>query len=262
MASMDTLNLFSNLPRHAQRAIDDAFDINDSGLRPSKRRKICISSADHRPSQIPLDAIPSALQRLDLPPDDEEVLSVFRNAASGWASSELAPPPSNLEAQSRYIGREDWRAVCAVLLENRPVEWGLRDHPDEDESSSDQYVDDDDDDDDANNSEEGIPSARSEVSEDEYLDGPQTSSRRRKGKSREEPSFDELKAQARHLTQRQRQTCLDTYSLFFPHVSGPELADQRIAIKDIQRVAKLLNEKLKADEVGVMFFFLRYLSST
>jgi len=176
---------------------------------------------------------------------------VFRNAASGWASSELAPPPSNSEAQSRFISREDWRAVCAVLLENRPVEEGARDRPDEDGSdvggSSDEYVDDDDND----NSEEGISGAHSEISEDEYLDGPRSSSRRRKGKSREEPdvSFDELKAQARDLTQRQRQTCLDTYALFFPHVSGPELADQRIAIKDIQRVAKLLNEKLKADEM-------------
>lgn len=257
MPSSDTLNLFSSLPRRVQRVIDDAFNITHPGLRPSKRRKISVepnSSEDRTPSQIPLDAVPTALQRLDLPPDDEEVLSVFRNASSGWASSEHAPPPSNSEAQSRFISREDWRAVCAVLLENRP---GARDRPDEDEydvgGSSDEYVVDDDD---VNSEGEEISGARSETSEDEYLDGPRTSSRRRKGKLREEPevSFDELKAQARDLTHRQRRTCLDTYALFFPHVSASELADQRIAIKDIQRVAKLLNEKLKAEEVGRLFF--------
>jgi hypothetical protein len=258
MPSPDTLSLFSSLPRRVQRAIDDAFETSVSPSRPSKRRKISIepsgggfvaepSSASSPADHIPLDVIPSALQRLDLPPDDEEVLSVFRNAASGWAPSE-SQTASNVE--TRYISLEDWRAVCAVLLENRPLEDG-QEHLNNDEldvgNSSDEYLD-------GENSSEGISSAASAGSDDdEYFDGGDApSSRRRKRRSRQAVSFDELNAQANNnnLTQRQKQSCLDTFALFFPHVSASELETQRIAIKDLQRVAKLLNEKLKADEVG------------
>ena len=261
MSSLDTLNLFSGLPRRVQCTIDDAFDISmnpnqtDSGRRPLKRRKINIepsvggfavepSSPECNNTQIPLDLIPSALQHLDIPADDEEVLSVFRNAASGWASSSSEPRTAST-SERRYVSRDDWRAVCAVLLENKPPE--VQERVDDDKSdvggTSDDYVDDYD-------KSEGIPSP---TSDDEYhdvgeLDGP--SSRRRKGKSRQVISFDELNAQAHNLTQRQKQTCLDTFALFFPHISASELENQRIAIKDLQSVAKLLNEKLKADEVG------------
>src|SRR5258708_3287907 len=41
------------------------------------------------PSHIPLTLIPSALQMLDLPPADEEVLAVFENAARGWSGAQV-----------------------------------------------------------------------------------------------------------------------------------------------------------------------------
>src|SRR6266498_1739508 len=114
--------IFLTLPTYVQRAIDDAFD----------------SIAVEEAGQIALDLIPSALQRLDLPPDDEDVLSIFRNAASGWTSSSIKPLVLS-DSSGKYISRDDWRAVCAVLLENRPLE----DVQSEDgslDSGSDEYV--------------------------------------------------------------------------------------------------------------------------
>jgi hypothetical protein len=266
MPSSDTLNLFSNLPRRIQRTIDHAFDISinpnqtDSGRRPLKRRRISIepsvggfvvepSSPECTNTQMPLDLIPSALQHLDIPADDEEVLSVFSNAASGWASGSSEPRTAS-NSERKCVSRDDWRAVCAVLLENRPPDDQDSDHVNDDEfdvgGTSDEYVDDYD-------KPEGIPSP---ASDDNYYDGERDgpSSRRRKAKSRQVTSFDVLDVldmQAHNLTHRQKQTCLDTFALFFPHISASNLENQRIAIKDLQSVAKILNEKLKANDVGL-----------
>ena len=51
------------------------------------------------------------------------------------------------------------------------------------------------------------------------------------------------------LTNRQRRDSLAAFSLFFPDVAPEELPKQRIMIKDIVRVAKLLKEKINADDV-------------
>jgi hypothetical protein len=47
---------------------------------------------------------------------------------------------------------------------------------------------------------------------------------------------------------------LNTFALFFPEVPSLELSKQKIMVADIQRVAKLLGEKIKAD--GVRTFIL------
>ncbi|CEL60382.1 hypothetical protein RSOLAG1IB_09600 [Rhizoctonia solani AG-1 IB] len=73
---------------------------------------------------IPLSMVPTGLQMLDLPPDDKEVLSVFRNAATGWENRPGMPrrrTGSDDEAvvdkdAGLLVSRADWRAVCAVLL--------------------------------------------------------------------------------------------------------------------------------------------------
>jgi len=265
--------VFLTLPRRVQRAIDDVFDSianpdRPSNLRRSKRRKVSvetgfggggflvdddppISSSGSIPDameeagQVALDLIPSALQRLDLPPDDEEVLSIFRNAASGWTSLSIEPLDLS-DSSGKYVGRDDWRAVCAVLLENHPLEdvQGSRNEDDNFDSRSDEYVEDNDDDDD---DELSLPSFDGEDTDD-YGVRPSRRTRPTKGKGGGAFSLDEIKAQSNTLTKRQRQTCLATFTLFFPDVPPSELESQRIMIKDIQRVAKLLNEKLKADE--------------
>jgi len=253
---MSSSDLFSSLPWRVQRTIDDAFDNPDQidCPRPVKRRKISVepsgggfvvksTSPACQNTQIPLDLIPSALQYLDVPADDEEVLSVFRNAASGWTSTS-SEPQSQSNSDRLYVTRDDFRAVCAVLLENMSPQ-DEQERPGDDEldigGTTDEYVDDYD-------KSESISSGDSE---DEYVGEPNgPSSRRRKGKSRQ---VDELNVQAHTLTQRQKQTCLDTFALFFPHIPPSELENQKIKIKDLHFAAKLLNEKLNADQVGKLF---------
>src|SRR6266849_354171 len=83
---------------------------------------------DEQFSYIPLSRIPHALQLLDLPPDDEEVLAVFRNAATGWeddvssrrtAHRHKRDPTTTSEdndVTEGRVGLRDWRAVCAAVL--------------------------------------------------------------------------------------------------------------------------------------------------
>ncbi|KAJ3571271.1 hypothetical protein NP233_g3862 [Leucocoprinus birnbaumii] len=207
-------------------------------------------------SQIPLSSIPSALQYLDLPPDDEEVISVFRNAATGWTSSSTdATSLRRTEGEDQYVSRDDWRSVCAVLLEH-DVEGddGVGDEDVEmaepgnesDVADSDEYQ------------ESEVEVQEEDGDDGEYVKGPASTAARRRTrrtahKSTSPPlslSSDSSDSGPHKLTSRQRQTCVTAYSLFFPDVPLEELVDQRIMIKDIQRVAKLLNEKLKTEEVS------------
>lgn len=206
-------------------------------------------------NKILLDLIPAALQRLDLPPDDPEVLAVFRNAASGWMSSSLNSLGISHSTET-YVGRDDWRSVCAVLLEGRAPEFdrgksfsnspnsAQMDEDDEDASMTDDYV------------EDNSPSQsdhEQEDSDEDYQEAGVRNSRRRgnrtTGSKRSLSPPSRLSEKPGQPTSRQRQTCLNTFALFFPEVASLELSKQKIMVGDIQRVAKLLGEKIKADEV-------------
>lgn len=259
MTSSD--RVFDLLPVYVQRKIDRAFDAVGTG----KPRKAGESSAalglgggfigggfireddgepeEERPEQIsiPMVDIPRALQELDLAPDDEQVLAVFRNAASGWTAS------SSDEADvtgGACVSREDWRAVCAVLLEHHQEEYQddsdgaplLQDF--DSDAGDDRYEDERDVDD----------------SSDEYVEGPSTSAVRRRTRGRAAKSTSsspgpDLSTTTRKLTKRQQEATLEAFALFFPQVPPEDVSKQKIMIKDIQRVAKLLGEKIKADEV-------------
>jgi len=206
------------------------------------------------PKQILLGLIPAALQRLDLPPDDPEVLAVFRNAASGWTSASLNSLSIPYSAET-YVSRDDWRSVCAVLLESRVLEFedgrSLGNFPnsaqmdaedDEDASMTDDYVED-------NVSSQSDPE---EDSDEEYREVGKNSRRRgnrtTSGKRPISPP-QLLSEKSGQPTSRQRQTSLNTFALFFPEVPSPELSKQKLMVADIQRVAKLLGEKIKAEEM-------------
>jgi hypothetical protein len=267
MSSSDSI--FFTLPKRAQRAIDDAFDlsINPNYFSASRPSNLSVEptsggggflAEEESPdiqrctTHLPLDLIPSALQHLDLPPDDDQILSVLRNAASGWTSSSLEPLLTT-DSHGKYVNRDDWRAVCAVLLENRSTE----DDPAEGDSddAGDEYFEEYKEYD----SDQEPPSIGSD---DEYMDRRFASSPRRmrggKSQTRRPLSLDELKTRSNALTKRQRQTCLDTFCLFFPDVPVSKVAKQNIMIKDLQRLGKLLNEKLKADEVGAIPWISHY----
>ncbi|CAE6434125.1 unnamed protein product [Rhizoctonia solani] len=75
--------------------------------------------------------VPTALQMLDLPPDDEDVMNVFRNAATGWESRPGASRRRESGSDNEVVvdkdaglsvSRADWRAVCAVLLSQKDDE--------------------------------------------------------------------------------------------------------------------------------------------
>jgi hypothetical protein len=199
-------------------------------------------------SQIHMSAIPSALQLLDLPPDDDQVLSVFRNAASGWSSSSL----DDTSDGGGMVSKEDWRAVCAVLFEHHAEEYedsedgggtGYAVHNTSEADESDDYHDPYFASDDPNGG-----------SDDEYVEGPSTSPSRRRPPARHNKSTSSAPGSPPSfpikLTPRQTQTCLQAFALFFPSIAASELPNQKIMIKDIQRVAQVLGEKIKADEVS------------
>ena len=80
-------------------------------------------------------------------------------------------------------------------------------------------------------------------------------SRRRNSDSSEYESDDDFETdsgKSKPLTFRQKQTCLSAFALFFPDIDLDELPNKRIMIKDLQRVAGLLKEKLKAEEMVEM----------
>jgi len=196
-------------------------------------------------SGISLSLIPSALQLLDLPPDDSEVLSVFRNAASGWTSCSITSF-ENLDPQEKFVSKEDWRSVCAVLLEHRNSEISNNEHlpkmSQDGELDSADYID----------SESG---ADPESSSDEYVEHHINIRPRKRVQDQHRQSRlarPPLPLDMARPSSRQMETCLKTFALFFPEVPRHKLADHRIMIKDVQRIAKLLGEKIKAEEMVEM----------
>ena len=299
MTTVASENLFRSLPRKTQIKIDSAFDlvckkfttrskseeipaggfipepgsfIRDSGEGGSIRKEDTsggflrdeqgdlgcggfLNDDEYEEksavyAQMPFSLISRALQHLDLPPDDEEILSVFRNAATGWTSSHDNTSTVNQSHgdKDQFVSRDDWRSVCAVLLEREAdVEMadGTADSDEywESEAETEEAEGDDDDDDD-------------------YIEDPSTSTARRRTrlKGTQISPISSSDNQPQNLTSQQRQTCIDTYSLFFPTTSANEVLNQRITIKDLQRVAKLLHEKLTAGDVS-HFTFLSVLLS-
>ena len=276
---------FLNLPLRLQCLIDEAFDLtadpshtvdhkaNDSipqqdltvgagGFLIESHPNTSGTAIDddvlerqnnERQASISLSSIPSALQLLDLPPDDSEVLSVFKNAASGWTSDSITSF-EGLNPQEKFVSREDWRSVCSVLLENRRGVIASDDEPFPGMSKSENWRDVEVDSDSYIDQESGADSAES--SSDEYMEQPIRPQKRVQDQNRQITS--RLTLHPTRPSSRQKETCLKTFALFFPEVPHHELADHRIMIKDLQRVSKLLGEKIKAEEVNIvlLLFFV------
>jgi len=248
--------IFNLLSPQLQRRIDHAFDATIQGLEEQELGGgfIIDGQASQVSQQIPLSSIPLALQRLDLPPDDEQILSVFRNAASGWTSS--SNDVFNGNPGKGVVSRDDWRSVCAVLFEHHEQEYaddseiGPMDIDAQHESGGEMESDIDDQPFASGNTDDG--------SDDEYIDSPAVLSSRRRTRAQTQNksvSFSQHSSPSppAKLSPQQQQTCLETFALFFPSVPPPEVANQKIVMKDIQRVSKLLGEKIKANEVRFIF---------
>ena len=200
------------------------------------------------PTHIPLTLISTALQLLDLPPADEEILAVFENAARGWGGAKASTGEEG-------VSRKDFRAVCAALLpEEEDQEDGSDDSEDEDEELGVSELQQD-----GEYFEEESSLSLDEDSE-EYTGKGKARAKavaktraapRRRGNKRKRVDSTDISDDDRpmRITPRQRAECRKAFALFFPDVPESELDSQRILIKDIVRVAGLLKDKIKAEEV-------------
>jgi len=222
---------------------------------------------DDQSSYIPLSRIPRALQLLDLPPDDEEVLAVFRNAATGWeddAHRRTREPTTTSEDKGVTEGQvslKDWRAVCAAVMGE----------------------DEDDMEDSAIDGDENLDAAGEDLlsleleessggSSDEYRIT-ETRSRKRSRKSalaadRDGGAGATRKSRARktqsattrrrstlspsssvEITPRQRRECLKAFMLFFPGVPEEVVQRRRLGVSEVNAAATALKEKIKTEEI-------------
>ena len=235
------------------------------------------------PTAIPLSSIPTALQILDLQPDDEDVLAVFQNAATGWGdSNRVSPQDEDTSPQDALVSRRDWRAVCAALLDTGPsqtdmlpsddhapiggVDASVEDLSDLTPDSAEEYVD-------STGTESGP-----DDSDGDYRGGgivPRKPSRRgtraattrakaktAKGRephshrsSSQSVSSEESGDEHEHtrLTARQKKECRIAFALFFPDVADEDLDRQRIRVSDLTRVSQLLKEKISTEEVRIRY---------
>ncbi len=172
---------------------DDAASSEAGGFVPSSA-SVSVDGDDTDKTEIthiPLHLIPRALQLLDLQPDDQDVLDVFRNAASGWGSTARGSRIRGQGEQEMVVSRKDWRAVCAALLDTsapdeedgEESEGGVKMDVDESEASEEEYV----------GSDGQSEDPEEDDSEDEYQEGgfvrstPQRRSCRRSRRSRSAP---------------------------------------------------------------------------
>jgi len=247
---------FDNLPRTTQRRIDKVFDAIASSAPPEPHNGVHGEqlpvyhedtaggflldvelgpdlSKGSIPSHIPFSLVSDALRRLNLPTNDDQILSVFRNAASGWISATNTIDENHVSTDG-MISRDDWRSVCAVLLEYADDQVEGR--------SSDGSVYENFDDLDGSEGSDYV--SNGEESDDDYQDEGPTQSRG----PRSRRTSCGLGAEEDTLTKQQQEACLEAYSLFFPSIPLTDLPNKNIMIKDIQRVAKLLGEKVTAEE--------------
>ena len=184
---------------------------------------------------IALSSIPDALCLLGLETDDE-VLGVFRNAATGWGAR---------SEDAQGVCRKDWRAVCAVLLgdqegmkartpgkENIEVDGDSGSEGDEYEMSE-------------------LSSESAEESGEEFEDNGHIHKFRTTTTT---PRKDPSKASTSsiiHLTEEQRAICRADFARFFPASTDAQLEHRRIMAYEIMHASDLLKEKLKPDEVSI-----------
>ncbi|KAJ7194931.1 hypothetical protein GGX14DRAFT_404290 [Mycena pura] len=171
----------------------------------------------------------------------EKAVSQFA-AASGWKSSANRPEEIG-EKTDLFVSRDDWRSLCAVLFEHHAEEYDESDGGVTTDQPHAPSHDEDDGDD------EYVKPDHLDSDSDQYIEDPSPSRRgTRRARSSSSSSVASFSA-PKKLTARQRQTCLETYALFFPDASVTELPDQRIMIADIQRSSKLIGDKLKSEEI-------------
>ena len=199
-------------------------------------------------SSLPFNAISTGLQLLDIE-EDEDVLNVFRNAASNWGEGDNVTDMEE-EREEGTVRKEDWRAVCAILLEGQAMDDGGEEDDYENEQEQEDYEQEDE----QEEEDEDMYEDEADDSEDEeYAPHASTSTSHRRTRTRaRSSSSSSSNIETTTLSSSQKSSILQTYSLFFP--SSPHPSTERIGIKDLQRLFALLNleSKVKANELVEM----------
>lgn len=235
---------FHNLSSALQRSIDEAFDLAVKPTSPTDEASFVGGGfiIDEPPENyIPLSSVPEALSYLNLPSDDEQVLAVFRNAASGWSSATDTVDDHHLS--DKVVSRDDWRSVCAVLL-------GQPDEEENDNSSVNNSINADSPDDGEYRSLEG---GEDSGDDSEYEEPSEKSLHRRKHAGRSSAGSSQHSSNRHSLgSMKQRDACLEAYSLFFPGVPLEDVSTRRITVQEIQQAAGTLGTKLTTVEINEM----------
>lgn len=255
--SVPASDVFPLLPAHLRLKIDDTFQdfseiISTPGPSADSGGGFIVEEPEPE-RRLKLAAVKHALERLDLAEllegeDGGEVMNVFKEAASGWNHA------GSIDSEGS-LGLDDWRSVCAVLLEHyaedRPASQGSSPAGDGDVYMEDADVG---------------AEVDSGADDDEYVDEKPTRVRRtrtstRKTRRTSDSSLSSLDGDDEEMQEYARQASLEAYALFFPDTPPEALVHRRIMIKDIQRVAGWLKEKITAEEVRLVlipnFIFLR-----
>lgn len=243
---------------------DDRLQENDTGggflLEDSDSQ--VIRQSEHKDVEldmdmlIPFSAIPRALQILELPPDDSEILNVLSNAASGWHAGS-----NQVNNSESFVTRRDWRAVCAVLLAPIQGEDDQVHLEDQRRTSIDGSAL-------SSLSSESEGAYDDESSEDEYVPDKDI------GKNKSNTLYKKsIHKQKRSITSReigspgadrelsimesQRRNALDAFSLFFSAASSDsdntkttELKDRVLNSEHLMKAAQILKERISPDEVN------------
>ncbi|KAI0047687.1 hypothetical protein FA95DRAFT_1589042 [Auriscalpium vulgare] len=216
-----------------------------------------LPAAEDADEYIPLSRIPYALQLLDLPPDDEDTIAVFNNAAEGWGTSRRrrwgGEEEEEQEEDDKRVSKRDWQSVCAALLDEPGAdeEDDAEQQPDEEDKGA---VDD-----------EPIEIDESEGgSSDEYTEVARPKRRQPgRGKDKDTPTKSSRAKRRRtspslspsesgELTTRQKAACLEAFVLFFPGVDANAAAKRRLGVRELAAAAKSLSEKIKTEEIVEM----------
>ena len=231
------------------------------------------SPASSSRTHIPLSLIPRALQLLDLDPSDQQVLSVFANAATSWSGPSRRPRRTLNASEDededededidndaeQLVSRRDWRAVCAALM---PTDGLLGNEGEADETrpgsgSSSPLTDISEAEAGSSNHVQSADLEEESGSEDEYvpdtkLKGRRTQSHQQssrgataksKGKAKSKPkklrntaeeSVSEASTSgARSLTERQKQDTLAAFALFFPGLPKEDITETKLSSRKL-----------------------------
>jgi hypothetical protein len=161
-------------------------------------------------------------------------------------------------AQEQGVSRNDWRAVCAVLMADREDEGGdvssAFDEAEEPLLEEENELGDGDESDDEEYDEPEELSSDQEDEDDDFNPQASTSrarpSAKTRRKERSSPTSSFSDDETLRMTARQKKESKKAFGLFFPGVEEDKLPSKRIAIKDIARVAGLLKEKLSVEDVS------------